>query len=57
MIRKVLSSLSVQRVIRFRLIEINHVSTCVFVELTYARFNTIYPCVHKIKNKDEQTSK
>ena len=35
---KVLNSLSVQRVIASRLIGIIHVSTCVFVEKTYARF-------------------
>ena len=35
---EVLNSLSVQRVIASRLIEIIYVSTCVFVEKTYARF-------------------
>ena len=35
---EVLNSLSVQRVIASRLIEIIHVCTCVFVEKTYARF-------------------
>ena len=35
---KVLNSLSVQRVIASRLIEIIHISMCVFVEKTYARF-------------------
>ena len=57
MTTKVLNSPSSQRVITFRLIEIFHVSTCVFVEYTYARFKKIHPWVYKIKNKDGQTSK
>ena len=52
-----INSTSVQRVITFRLIKLIHVSTCEFVELTYAGFQKIYSSVHKIKNKDEQTSK
>ena len=35
---EVLNSLSVQRVIASRRIEIIHVSMCVFAEKTYARF-------------------
>ena len=57
MTTKELNSFSVQKVITFRLLEIIQVSTCVIVEQMYARFQKIYPCAHKIKNKDEQTSK